>query len=149
MMERIWQVIFIVLAATALWFMGIASVRSYHYFHLTSSTTSFAVDWSFKELSEDHFVYVAEYSFKVKNQVYSGKDTQKTPFYRNAWAAEDALKKSSPQQITIWYSERSPQDSALEKNFPLKEWISSLLLWGLLIYFLYLKRYVSRFITNS
>lgn len=99
-------------------------------------------------LRNGEFYTVAHYSY-----VYQGKQIKSHSELAgsdlNRWAAEKKIKnlqtgslqKRLPQ---AWINPRKPHDSTLQKNFPIKECISTTLLWGIFGYFLWLGFYVAR-----
>ena len=62
----------------------------------------------------------------------------------NRWAADEKIASLQKQHWHAWIDPRNPSDSALQKNFPLKECISTAILWSILAYFLWLGFYVAK-----
>ncbi len=101
------------------------------------------IKWQVEQLNEDRWIIKADYRFKIKNKEYRGETLFKNDLYWNSWAAESALKVYSQKDWMVWYSSSNPQYSSLQKNFPLKECISTGILWIILIYFFGLGYYVA------
>lgn len=131
--------------ASALWYTGMAWYAYYHYSHLNASTKASAVSWEVEEKSEDHHVLKATYQYEVKGHSYSGTFTFQEEPYRNRWSAEQSIKESPARELNVWFDSEDPSYSSLEKSFPFKEYVSTIFLWGLFLYFLWLGFYVSRF----
>ena len=101
--------------------------------------------WSIKEINSDEFLPSASYTFKMDDgqEVNSKSDLLATP-YRNPWSAEEGIKELSKLSWKAWYNPSNPQQSALQKIFPLKDSIYALMMLGILGYFLGLGYYVFR-----
>jgi hypothetical protein len=141
----LWQAFLIVVGAIALWYTAIAGYRYYNYVKLTHQAVPLAVDWGVAEVSDETFIPQASYTFKVRDQTFSGETQWTGEVYRNRWGAEDSLAEFSAQWKRVWYNPENPNHSSLYKKFPFKESISAAMLWALWIYFLWLGYYVSRF----
>lgn len=145
MQKYVWQAVFCLMMLVALWFSLTALYRVYVYARLNSSAPATVVAWSVEELSSDHYALHAKYTFSVQGHLYEGETTlDEEKGYRNSWAAEKAIPEHAAMTWTAWYSPSNPKYSSLQKTFPLKECLSSLVLWGILIYFIGLKYYVMR-----
>lgn len=125
------------------WFTLKTLYAVYLYMSLDAATPVESIKWQVDRLNEDRFAVKAEYMFRVKAQTYQGDTTFKNDIYWNPWTAEDALKVYSQKEWTVWYSSRDPHYSSLQKNFPLKESISAIILWVVFMYFLGLGYYVA------
>lgn len=132
------------IAIVALWFSWSACVELYHYIVLSAHTPAQGIEWSVVELSDERYVLRGSYVYQVEGTSYSGATTLKHPPYRNAWAASKAIPEYASQPWQIWYSPTNPTHSSLQKSFPFKECISSVIIWGILLYFIGLKLYCSQ-----
>lgn len=126
------------MASVALWFSGLALTELYTYSMLTAHTPAQSIQWSVVEASEERYLLQGTYVFFVEDAQYSGATTLQQR-YRNAWAANQAIPEHASQQWKVWYSPTHLTHSALQKNFPFKECISALILWGIAVYFIILK----------
>lgn len=144
--KTVWNILLAAMALVTLWFTGSALYHSYKYFSLNASTQVTAFQWAAKEMSSDRFHLEVEYEFQLEGKKYYGNTVLDDPVFRNGWAAEQEIPKLASKPWTVWYSSSKPQYSTLQKYFPLKECVSSLLLWGVLLYFIWLRYYyVARF----
>lgn len=129
----------------ALWYTVIAAYRYHSYFKLTDQVRVNSIEWDVKEVADDEFYLEARYTFVVKDRSFSGKTSWPTEFYRNRWAAEKDQPYFTKQYRVVWYDQNNPDHSSLQKKFPFKECISAIFLWALLLYFLWLGYYVTKF----
>jgi hypothetical protein len=143
--NRVWQGFLAIVFISTLWYSGVAWYAYWHYTHLTASTTTSSVTEGIEEKSEEHYVLKASYQYKVQGQLYAGSFVFNDEPYRNRWSAEQAVHERSQKEWTVWFDPEDPYYSSLQKNFPFKECVSAIFLWGLLLYFLWLGFYVSRF----
>ena len=138
-----WPVVFAPFALAALCFSWSAGRELYTYRVLTAQTKAQSVQWAVVELSDERYVLQGNYIFRVDGIEHAGSTTFDHP-YRNAWAANKAMPEYANKQWEVWYSPKNLLYSSLQKNFPLKECVSAIILWGLLVYFIGLKLYCSK-----
>lgn len=143
-MRILWNLIKVAIFAGALWFTGKAVIDFYFYRQLDRRTAVSTIDWSIKEISQDHFILNARYTYGVNGTTYQGTNEVESLTYRNRWAAEDGRKAALLKDWEIWYSARKPNYSSLRKNFPFKEVFSAVILWGIVIYLYTLQIYVTK-----
>jgi len=141
----VWLALLVLISLIALWFSAIALYDLYGYLTLTETVPAEKINWSIKEESPESFQIVADYTFIVNDQHYAGSTTFKDWPYRNPWGAQSALLEREKQQWSVWYSPRNKHHSSLQKSFPIQECITMGVLWGLLLYFLWLGSYVARY----
>lgn len=142
--NRIWKFFLLALALVVLWFSGSTTYKMFNYLRLNSQAPAEQMEWSVVEASEDRFLLQASYIFHVDEKVYHGNSVLVPPFFRNEWAAKQDLPTFAARQWQVWYFSWDPGFSSLQKNFPIKECISTLLLWGILIYFVRIGYYVAK-----
>lgn len=126
------------------WFTIKTLYSVYLYMLLNAETNAHQINWAVEKLSEDQFTLKANYSFEVKDQTFLGETLFNNDVYLNPYAAEESLKVYSSKDWTVWFSRFYPQYSSLQKNFPLKECISAVILWLIWLYFLGLGYYVTK-----
>ena len=143
----IWQAFLLVILATCLWYSTIALYKYYTYSHLEAKTTVSSINWEIEEKSEENYLVKGIYSFEFRGHSFPGTSHMTDMIYRNKWAAEQAVKEFTQKKWKVWFDPQNPDHSSLQKNFPLKECITAIFLWGLLLYFLWLGFYVARFKT--
>lgn len=140
----IWIMLFAPFALGAIWFSWLACREAYNYSTLKAHTLAQSVQWSVVELSDEHYALQGSYAFTVGGVQYFGVTTLDDPPYRNAWAATKAIPEHALKQWNVWYSPINLAHSSLQKKFPFKQCVSSIILWGILIYFIGLKLYCTK-----
>lgn len=143
--DKYWKILLSLLTIVNIWFAGIALHQLYIYIRLNANTSTSDIQWSVKEISDERYLINGKYTFLVQNDTQTGETTLTSPYFLNQWAAEQGIienAKHSPWKV--WYSSYNPEYSSLQKNFPIKECLSSLLLFGVLLYFFGLKHYVEK-----
>ncbi len=116
----------------------------YHYLRLTEKLTPQQIEWSVAKLGEDAFAPETHYTFSFGGKTYQGQTIWHSP-YLNAWAGNEATEKLKQSTLPVWFDPSSPQVSTMDKHFPVKPTLYLIMLWGLLLYFIGLGRYVIRF----
>jgi hypothetical protein len=140
----LWLTFLGIVTLAMFWFAGKGLYHLYIYDTLSASTIVNVTDWSVKEVATDRYAPYAHYSFSVGEKEYKGEDALDYPIYRNAVSMERELPNLSLKSWKGWYNPADPSRSALQKHFPLRELISAALVFGLLLYFIWLGYYVNR-----
>jgi hypothetical protein len=140
-----WQLFLMAIGAIVLWYTGSAAYGLYQYHRLNREMQAHSVQWAVKKEADDAYFLIAKYQFSpLQNSLVEGETIFKFPIFWNAWAAEKAIPEYAAKSWLVYYVGNNPSISSLQKNFPLKECISATVLWGILIYFLWLDRYISK-----
>ena len=142
--SKVWQFLLLFIGAVALWFTGDAIIRLYGYISQNAEGVATITQWNVKEFPGDRYVLSASYSFHYDGKQYQGETVFEKPRFLNRWAAEEAIRNETQQTRPVWFSSWNPDHSTLQKSFPIKECLSAVLLWGLVIYFIGLNEYVSK-----
>ncbi len=143
--NKVWLSFLCLYASIAMWFMGAAVYSSYHYWKMSASRPPSQANWSVAELSSEVFVPQVAYTFEVAKTSFAGRTMLTNHRYIHPKGAEQALTEFSAKKWAVWYNPADPQESTLQKMFPFKECISALILFGLLLYFIWLGFFVTRF----
>lgn len=135
-------------------YSGIALYKYHRYYSLNAEAIATIKNWSVlpkvKEFAGwvyyENYQVKGDYSFESGNKTYEGS-TIFNENYRNTWAAEQEIKKYEQQKWDVWYQLGNERHSTLQKYYPLKECVSAVVLWGLLLYFMWLGFYVTHYRT--
>lgn len=141
----IWQSFLLVVLLTTLWYTGKAAYKYYGYARLTQKAIATDMKWSIQELSDEDYILESQYTFKVGDHLFQGMTSFANTPYRNQYSATKAKAEMSAQKWIVWYDASNPHNSSLQKDFPLKECVYAILLWGLMLYFLWISFYVAKF----
>lgn len=142
MLKRFLKLRFILLFLTgmiALCFAMQAVRLLYQYLRLDSRTNAENIVWKVVRRSASHYTLAADYTYRVDGYEYCGKTELKSPSYFNYYAALRERKARASEEFFTWYQKRQPSVASLQKQFPKKECIYTLLTVGVFIYF-YLAR---------
>lgn len=134
----------ITIGLVSLWFTGNALYMLYGYSKLNSQTPAENIEWSVKELTDEQFILEGHFDYKVDEKNYHGDTRFSGNPYRNKWGANEAIKNNQNRKWNVWYDKKDPDYSSLQKNYPYKELIYSIVLWGLVGYFIWLGYYANR-----
>jgi hypothetical protein len=145
--NSVWKVLIVCMSLVTVWFTISSLYKVYSYLLLNEHTQVKIIAWSIQEINEiadDRYLLKGDYSFDADGKNYIGETVLQGIFFRNSGAAERAITEYNSRTWEVWYNSRNPAYSSLQKNFPIKECLSSLLLWGLLAYFIGLGRYAQK-----
>lgn len=140
-----WQFFLFIVGACTVWYSVVAWHAYYRYSHLTAYTVPSAMSWEVEEKSEEHYLLKAFYRFNFQGKSFTGTSVLTDEAYRNLWGAQKALPEYAAKEWRVWFDSHNPDYSSLQKKFPIKECLSAIFLWGLLLYFLWLGFYVAKF----
>lgn len=144
--NRFWQIFLVLIGCIVLWYTSIAAYKIYQYYRLNAHAEASSVAWSVKNETDDSHFLVARYRFSPsQNASFEGSTVFTSPIFWNSWAAEQAIKDYSVKSWTVWFAQNDPAFSTLQKYFPVKEALSAIAVWGILLYFLWLDWYVAKF----
>lgn len=140
----LWLIFLGLIFIVTLFYTATTTQSAYDYLQLNMQTPSLKTEWKVKKLKSDLFILVASYHYQVQDKSYQGKTIFNQNRHRNSWAAEQKLAEFSNKQFSVWYNSKKPTRSTLQKVFPTKKVISTVILWALLLYFLGVGYYVSK-----
>lgn len=101
-------------------------------------------EWTVQTKDEETHQLQATYDYIFNDVKYTGKYLFKKPVFINILGAEYAIKAFSSNFQKVWISSGNPSESSLERKFPLKEIVSTAVLWAIFLYFLGLRIYCNR-----
>jgi hypothetical protein len=141
----IWLIFLAVIAAVAIGYSSFTLYKLYGYYTLTRETSPLSIQWTVKVLSDDEYAVNGAYAFLVEGKTIQGETLFKDETFMNPWAAEASVQKFSGKSWKVWYQPSNLHHSTLQKKFPLKECSSAGVLLALLLYFIWLGFYVTRY----
>lgn len=140
-----WRLFLGFIGVIVLGYTGVTLNKFYRYATLTEQTPVESIRWSIYSHDQEAFAPQADYTFTVDGQGYSNKIIwNEGDYYFNPWALEKPLAQLANQEWKVWFNPKNPTYSALQKNFPVKECLSTVIIWMLLIYFIMLGKYAER-----
>lgn len=147
-MNKYWLAFLGVLGICSFGYTGITFYRLYNYLILSAQAPARDFVWSTQEIGSENFAIRVEYTFDSKGKSVRTQSLFQPEKMINPWAAEQVIKKYQNRKMAIWYNPSHPNHSTLQKKFPIKECISTFLLWALLLYFVGLGYYVKQYDRN-
>lgn len=121
----------------------IAGYKVFRYATFSSEVEPYKITFKTTRTENFNFVVEAEYHYFFEGQSIKSRSTL-PEHYLNRWAAQQQLPKLQKLPWKGWVNPRKPSESTLQKNFPIKECISTAILWGILLYFMGLGLYVGK-----
>lgn len=144
-MQKLWICLLIITALVTVGFSIKTSLQLQEYFSLDRKTEALSTQWKILEKDEASFALQVSYSFLAPEKgPFQGTLQLPKPYFLNLPSAERAMKEFSQKRWDVHYSQDNPSVSSLQKNFPFKDCIQSLLTLGVFVYFLFLKRMIEK-----
>ena len=120
-------------------FLITAGVDLWRYQRLEKKSIAKVEKWEVVEKGSSHFAIQAYFSFENQGHTYQGKTTFSKPYHLNHLSAEKQIKIYSTQQWPVWYQQSHPEHCSIERIFPFKKCLYSLMVLGVFFYFVYLR----------
>lgn len=143
--NKVWLIFLGAITLVVIWFCWGTIDQVTHYTSLQKRTPVHDIEWEILKIDEDDYEMQADYTFKYNGNTYRSYQVFEKMILPNLWAAEYQLKEMQAKDWDVWFSPGNPKISSLEKEFPLKQVLSSITLLGLWIYFVWLGFYVTQF----
>ncbi len=109
----------------------------FNHYRLSQATSPSSIQWTLHKQAEDDYRLKSNYRFDWKGNSYTGQ-LEQSQEYLNEWAGQEALLKAKKKEFLVWFDPENPNFSTLNKDFPIKYSIYTILLWLLFIYFIWL-----------
>jgi hypothetical protein len=142
--NRYWLIFLLSLCVCTLGYTLYTSIKLYEYLRLRQELSLKQVQWSVEASKDDHFLIHSHYQFIREGILYQGQTTWDEG-YPNRWAAEAVKNRLAAQSWKVWIDPSHPDYSTLQKTFPFKQCLSTIVLWSLLAYFFLLGNYVKKY----
>ena len=113
------------------------SLDLHRYFRLEKKSIAKIEKWKVVEKGSK-FAIEAYFSFENQGHTYQGKTTFSKPFHLNRLSAEKQIKIYTAKQWSVWYQESHPEHCSIERIFPFKKCLYSLMVLAIFLYFAYL-----------
>lgn len=110
------------------------AAQIFRYFTYTSSQPIAKIEWEAKAVYEDLWKPYARFEYVVNGTTYRQEEIFQGGRYRNSFAAGEAIKELAKEKSQVWFSSRNPQKGTIEKFFPLKNLVYSIILLSLFFY---------------
>ena len=138
----LWLIFLGVIVSCIVGYTGFAGYKIFLYISHSKAVEPHEIKWK-PVWQEGSFVIDATYHYTFQGRKVESH-SQLPETFLNRWAAEQKIGEFQKQPQQVWINPRHPSDSTLQKKFPLKQCISTVFLWSILAYFLWLGVYVAK-----
>jgi hypothetical protein len=141
--NKIWSGVFLFLFTilTILFFNWLLAL--FGFLKLNTKTIGQVETFSVQQLSENSYGIEASYSFEVEGRNYRYQQILTNPRFLNHYAAQTHLEKYwKAEPWPVWYYSKDPKISSLQKLFPVKKFFGFFIGLSVVVYFLWLRKYV-------
>ena len=143
-MQKFWVILVLMSSAIALWFTGKGCFELWKYSRLDAETNAFISDFSVVKKKSSSFAIRASYFYEVRGARFEGATTFIEPYFLNEPSAMRAISQLKNKNWQVFYREKDPSLSSLQKNFPFKSCIQSFLTLVVTFYFIFLRSFAFR-----
>lgn len=140
-MKKLFLIILILLLPLAFFFVWQFFKELYNYQSLKVKVPISVNEWRLDEVGNNKFKIVASYQYKFEKEIFHEKRAFRKIFI-NSDAALLYLKQQANEDLFVWVDPFKPKKSSLEKIFPIRQCINSILAIAIFIYFLVFKYYL-------
>ena len=141
--NKLWIGFLLFLTLALLWFTYGSITKISDYYSYDEEITASNAVWQVVELTSDQYLLKGEFRFTFDNKNYQKEIYIKKILYNNPWIAEQMQKQRASKPTKLWISKKNPYHFTVEKEFPFKEVISTVILWILWLYFIWIGFYVA------
>ncbi len=144
-MRKVWIVLLSVTSLILVGFSVKMTSRFNEYFSLNNVSKAVSMDWEILEKSSSSFALLVSYQFNpLEKGLIRGVTELPKPHFLNLPSAERAVKELSGKSWDVFYNEKDPSISSLQKIFPFKDCIQTVLTLGVFVYFLFFKKMMEK-----
>lgn len=104
------------------------------YYSFKASVAPDFVNWSHEAIHDELWRPVAEFGYTLNGKVYREREVFQGERFRNPYAANAALEKLKKEYTLVWYDPNHPSQASMEKFYPTKKNVYSLLALGIIFY---------------
>ncbi len=145
MMRKVWIVLLTVTSLVSIVFSVKTAIQLQEYFSLDAVAKAASMEWEIVEKNASAFALHVSYQFTPLGKgAISGRVELAKPYFLNLPSAERAVKEFSREPWDVFYCMENPSISSLQKNFPFKDCIQTLLTLGIFVYFLFFKKIMEK-----
>jgi len=142
--NKMWRWFLLMIAAATIGYTAMTGYKYYQFSRLDAQAPAQNMKWHVAEHASDDYTLVADYTFNVNGVAYSGSTDFRNDVFLNEMAADGSIAEKGKRPWRVYYDKNHPEYSALEKDFPFKSYIYTIVLWGILLYFILLGFYISK-----
>lgn len=139
-----WRLFLGVVVLLTIGYTAQAFYKYYVFSALSNVVQADQLEWKIDQRGESDFLIEATYHYHVQGVVYEGKSTWEEKKLLNLYAAQKAIEDAKGETWDVWYNPKDPSWSVLQRYFPIKEILSTFLLWGIVLYFIWIGFRVGR-----
>lgn len=152
-MRKIWNFLSITTIGIAVWFAVTAISQLYNYQAMSAKAAVQILSWNTESLASGYYTTQASFSFAPQKNAEdsSGALLSQTivtkarkGLFMSEFAAQKYIEEQQSQEVCCFYSPQKPHICALEHKFPLKASIHMLITTVIALYFLFVRKYISK-----
>lgn len=135
--NKVWQFFLVLLLCGVLWQVVMTGIKVVDFVMYSQTTSTIETQYKVEKV-DSGFVIFANYSYTVESTKYHGTSLLGNRVFPNPWIATREMNELSTQLHTVYFKSRNPEDSTLQKIFPTKSFVYTVVLILVWIYFMFL-----------
>ncbi|GEM_PF-2434562 len=140
--RTVWSLLYIALLSALLYFGVRAGLFYTQYTSSTATTTNQTISFKIRNNWLGIYFLNATYTYEVDGKTYTRRELLSEPQANSRQYLQKLEPELQEKSWTIWYNPHKPSQAFIEKYFPYREIFNSVVIVGLILYFLILqKRY--------
>ena len=137
-----WPIFLSIISILVVVFTSLLSIDLYRYRQLKSNVIAKELEGSVYKIGSNQYKIEVEYLYDIQGREYSKQQVIKKLTYKNVWLANQAIDALKENEINVWYNPHEPKMGTIEKSFPYRRLLSTIVLFGIFLYFCLLSRYM-------
>lgn len=138
--KHIWKTLFLLTGGAAVWIGTGFTVKAMNYYRLANEALCECIHYGVISRSPEKNYLYADYQYSVGREMFSARYIYPKPVCQSKVAAESLLEDKKGEMVQVWYGK--PQESVLERCFPMNDLIRLVVALGIMVYFALLRNYL-------
>lgn len=139
--NRLWLCLLFALLATTAWYAFATVQQIWHNLSMQEPHEASIEKWEVVEGGDEMFFPKVTYSFSKEGQQIQSVEVLQDESFKNPWRVDERIKELKEEKWTVWCDPKQPDKCTVQKQFPLKRAVYTLILMMICLYFFILGRY--------
>lgn len=150
MIKIFWTALFVITSLIGAYLTFVFGKSFFEYLSYSSRVPAKILEWQVREMKNGKFAVAARFSYQIDEKFFEGLTVVQDRPYLNDHAALHAIK---TREVAIdeaaWVNPHFPEKSTLLRRFPTYLLIKLLIVYGVIIYFSFLKSLLQKRLFSS
>lgn len=126
-----------------LWVLSGFTVNYFIYLKQANHSIAEVFEWGVIEMDEDKYIVCADFRFHTDgvDEYVSQHLFENIPFQTMELAEEALLSMKSQEWKCYWFGNPQDPQVSMDRNFPMKDFVYTMIAFGVYVYFMFMRRY--------